>query len=89
MLNYEFPTRTEDYIHRIGRTGRAGAKGLALTFMTAADAAHAGALVTILKESGVPKAEIPKELIKMAKLMKMQTPALSAPKPQPSGGLYG
>ena len=69
VINYEFPTKTEDYIHRIGRTGRAGAKGVAVTFMTAADAKHAPALVRILKESGLKKAGIPKELRQMAKLM--------------------
>ena len=47
MINYEFPNKAEDYVHRIGRTGRAGAKGLAVTFMAAADAKHAGALVKI------------------------------------------
>jgi ATP-dependent RNA helicase DDX5/DBP2 len=51
VINYEFPNKAEDYVHRIGRTGRAGAKGLAVTFMAAADAKHAGALVKILKES--------------------------------------
>jgi ATP-dependent RNA helicase DDX5/DBP2 len=51
VINYEFPNTAEDYVHRIGRTGRAGAKGLAVTFMAAADAKHAGALVKILKES--------------------------------------
>ena len=51
VINYEFPNKVEDYVHRIGRTGRAGAKGLAVTFMAAADAKHAGALVKILKES--------------------------------------
>ena len=35
VINYEFPPKTEDYIHRIGRTGRAGAKGIAVTFLTA------------------------------------------------------
>merc|ERR1712176_1128188 len=27
VINYEFPTTIEDYIHRVGRTGRAGATG--------------------------------------------------------------
>ena len=40
VLNYTFPLTIEDYIHRIGRTGRAGAKGYAVSFMSAADAAH-------------------------------------------------
>ena len=35
MLNYDYPNNSEDYVHRIGRTGRAGAKGTAITFFTA------------------------------------------------------
>lgn len=34
VINYSFPLTTEDYVHRIGRTGRAGKKGIAHTFFT-------------------------------------------------------
>jgi ATP-dependent RNA helicase RhlE len=34
VVNYDLPEQTEDYVHRIGRTGRAGAKGKALSFAT-------------------------------------------------------
>ena len=37
VINYDMPTGVngvEDYVHRIGRTGRAGAKGIAYTFLT-------------------------------------------------------
>ena len=34
VLNYDYPNNSEDYIHRIGRTGRAGANGTAITFFT-------------------------------------------------------
>ena len=34
VVNYDFPNGVEDYIHRIGRTGRAGATGEAYTFFT-------------------------------------------------------
>lgn len=34
VINYSFPLTTEDYVHRIGRTGRAGKKGVAHTFFT-------------------------------------------------------
>ena len=38
VINYDVPPCPEDYIHRIGRTGRAGAEGFALCFVTSADA---------------------------------------------------
>lgn len=34
VINYDFPEHSEDYIHRIGRTGRAEAEGEAITFVT-------------------------------------------------------
>lgn len=37
VINYDLPYSPEDYIHRIGRTGRAGASGLALSLMTTDD----------------------------------------------------
>ncbi len=33
VINFELPATQEDYVHRIGRTGRAGKKGIALTFI--------------------------------------------------------
>jgi superfamily II DNA/RNA helicase len=38
VFNYDAPWHPDDYVHRIGRTGRAGAKGKAFTFVTKADA---------------------------------------------------
>jgi len=37
VINYDLPYNAEDYVHRIGRTGRAGASGLAISLMTATD----------------------------------------------------
>jgi superfamily II DNA/RNA helicase len=37
VINYDIPQNPEDYIHRIGRTARAGAKGSALTFISSTD----------------------------------------------------
>lgn len=34
VVNYDAPSHMEDYIHRVGRTGRAGAKGTAITFVS-------------------------------------------------------
>jgi superfamily II DNA/RNA helicase len=38
VFNYDAPWHPDDYVHRIGRTGRAGATGVAYTFVTAEDA---------------------------------------------------
>jgi superfamily II DNA/RNA helicase len=37
VLNFDLPRQVEDYVHRIGRTGRAGAKGIALSFASHKD----------------------------------------------------
>lgn len=40
VVNYDLPRSPADYVHRIGRTGRAGAKGVALSFICADNHAH-------------------------------------------------
>merc|ERR1719331_1426096 len=54
VVNYDFPSNIEYYIHRIGRTGRAGAKGIAHTFMDGGgkDGKYARALVDIMQKAG-------------------------------------
>ncbi len=37
VINFDFPPQPEDYVHRIGRTGRAHATGDAVSFITAED----------------------------------------------------
>lgn len=63
VINYDFPTGIEDYVHRIGRTGRAGATGLAYTFFSDQDAKHALDLVKILE---VANQQVPVEIRDMA-----------------------
>ena len=43
VINVTFPLTAEDYVHRIGRTGRAGQDGLAITLFTEHDKANSGA----------------------------------------------
>lgn len=54
------PNNIEDYIHRIGRTGRAGAKGLAVSFFTEKHAKLARELLDILEKA---KQDVPPELL--------------------------
>ncbi|MCO5551741.1 hypothetical protein L7F22_005245 [Adiantum nelumboides] len=49
VINFDFPTGVEDYVHRIGRTGRAGATGIAYSFFTEQDAKHAKELIGVLE----------------------------------------
>ena len=37
MINFELPDQPESYVHRIGRTARAGASGIAISFCDAAE----------------------------------------------------
>ncbi|KAI8474541.1 MAG: P-loop containing nucleoside triphosphate hydrolase protein [Monoraphidium minutum] len=65
VVNYDFPNEIEMYIHRIGRTGRAGAHGESLTLLGPAclEAGAAKDLVPILREAGQ---EVPPELARIA-----------------------
>ncbi len=40
VVNFDLPRSTDDYVHRIGRTGRARASGVAVSFVSAATEAH-------------------------------------------------
>ena len=51
VVNYDMPKTAEDYVHRIGRTARAGARGLAVSFFTSADGRLARAILDILNEA--------------------------------------
>ena len=80
VLNYDYPNNSEDYVHRIGRTGRAGRNGTAITFFTTdseslactpktlmltfTDAKQARDLINVLSES---KQNIDPRLAEMAR----------------------
>ena len=50
VFNHDVPFNAEDYVHRIGRTGRAGASGLAVTLVTNHDARLVGELEKLLRK---------------------------------------
>ncbi|KAI6212265.1 hypothetical protein M3Y94_00000300 [Aphelenchoides besseyi] len=51
VVNFDFPNNSEDYVHRIGRTGRRDNKGTAYSFFTFADASKARDLIKVLEEA--------------------------------------
>ncbi|KXL44821.1 MAG: hypothetical protein FE78DRAFT_149480 [Acidomyces sp. 'richmondensis'] len=67
VINVTFPLTAEDYVHRIGRTGRAGQDGKAITFFTDAEKPLAGALINVLKAADQP---VPEELMKFGTTVK-------------------
>ena len=67
VVNYDMPAGqngVEDYVHRIGRTGRAGNKGIAISFFTDQDSKRATELVELLDTAGQV---VPVELRAMAR----------------------
>lgn len=51
VINYDMPNCIEDYVHRIGRTGRAGAKGFAHSMFTKKELSLAPDMIKILEKS--------------------------------------
>jgi len=58
VFNFDVPSHAEDYVHRIGRTGRAGRKGVAITLSTPSDAKYLAAIEALVKEP-IPRGAIP------------------------------
>lgn len=50
VINYSLPEEAEDYVHRIGRTGRAGATGIAISFVSEDDAFNLPAIEEYIGE---------------------------------------
>lgn len=59
VINYEIPSAPEDYVHRIGRTGRAGATGVAISLVCAEEDKY------LLEIEKLIKRQIPKETIEI------------------------
>jgi ATP-dependent RNA helicase DDX5/DBP2 len=63
VINFDFPNSLEDYVHRIGRTGRCGKKGTAVSLFTEDDRSRAKELIKVLREAGQ---EVPDKLQEMS-----------------------
>jgi superfamily II DNA/RNA helicase len=58
VINYDVPTHADDYVHRIGRTGRAGQEGRAFTLVLPEERRFVDA-ITRLTGKDIPRLEIP------------------------------
>ena len=66
VINYDPANHIEDYVHRVGRTGRAGAKGDAYTFVTSDQERAVSDLVKAMRLSAVPDSHIDSRLSDIA-----------------------
>jgi ATP-dependent RNA helicase RhlE len=81
VVNYDLPQAAEDFIHRVGRTGRAGADGIASTFATSGERADIRNIERILKMKLV-KQEVPAGI---AREDRSTTPVIVMPRPGAGG----
>ena len=73
VINYDVPQHPEDYIHRIGRTGRAEHSGDAFTIMTAEDASHVFAIERFISQK-IPRVKLENFDYKYTMLFEEQKP---------------
>jgi len=71
VVNYTAPNHMEDYVHRVGRTGRAGNKGTAYTFVSPNEERNASQIALALEWSS---AVVPPELAKLVNQYKLKRP---------------
>jgi ATP-dependent RNA helicase RhlE len=81
VINYDVPHHPEDYIHRIGRTGRAEASGDAFTLMVAEDANHVFAIERFISQKI--------QRVKLENFNYTYTAVFEADKPGQTGGYTG
>ncbi len=73
VLNFELPQEPGDYIHRIGRTGRADRDGVAISFVSPQELEHLGGIEGLMRRP-IPKAPLPKGLVLSDVLMEEEKP---------------
>lgn len=62
VVNYDIPNEAESYVHRIGRTGRAGKQGIAISFCSSAEIGDLRAIEKLIgKEFGIAGTAMPKK----------------------------
>ena len=65
VVNYDVPAQPEDYVHRIGRTARAGALGEGITFVTPKDKPRLDKIEKLLEKT-IQRCQLPEEIASLA-----------------------
>lgn len=65
VFNFDVPIHSEDYVHRIGRTGRAGREGAAFMLCTESDVKYLDAIESLVEQT-IPRIEVPGAVAKPA-----------------------
>ena len=65
VVNYDVPAQPEDYVHRIGRTARAGARGEGITFVTPKDKPRLDKIEKLLEKT-IQRSQLPAEIASLA-----------------------
>ncbi|XP_054708419.1 LOW QUALITY PROTEIN: ATP-dependent RNA helicase DDX3X-like [Uloborus diversus] len=86
VINFDLPSDVEEYVHRIGRTGRVGTVGLATSFFNERNRNMALDLVELITET---KQELPEWLSVLAKEVQMEQRCSSGSRKYSSGKKYG
>jgi ATP-dependent RNA helicase RhlE len=83
VINYDIPVEPESYVHRIGRTGRAGATGRAIAFCEPAERSALKAIEKLIGKA-VPVAPLPQGLAPLSSIPMARTEP-KATRTQPKG----
>lgn len=67
VINYDVPRSAQAYVHRIGRTGRGGREGKAVTFYTKQDSLAIKPIINVMKQSGCEISEWMEKISKITK----------------------
>ena len=82
VVNFDFPMHAEDYVHRIGRTGRADAVGDAISFVTPDDETYVRGLEKMTRRSVPRKREEGFDYSEVAAMSHQPRPMHNMPRPQ-------
>lgn len=91
VLNYDLPGTSEDYVHRIGRTGRAGTEGHAISFVLPEEQYEIRNIEKLIKKSlrVSPVPELPLESDKLAEHLYHESQRRHSPGPRRPGSFGG